>query len=124
MQYRSRARAAPRLSLIPILFMTMLALLAAGAIFVGFRMLFAPRPQVSLEAPFDLVGRNAPLIVNVKDRAGLKRLRATVAQGGGEQVVVAESYHPPRKEDQVKWAPPHDPRIRLEEEHRPLTVPP
>ena len=115
MQYRSRARAAPRLSLIPILFMTMLALLAAGAIFVGFRMLFAPRPQVSLGAPFDLVGRNAPLIVNVKDRAGLKSLRATVAQGGGEQVVVDESYDPPRKEVQVKWAPAHDPRIRLKE---------
>src|SRR5439155_26797318 len=96
MQYRSRARAAPRLSLIPILFMTMLALLAAGAMFVGFRMLFAPRPQVSLGAPFDLVGRNAPLIVNVKDSAGLKSCRATVAQGGGELVIRDENFEPQR----------------------------
>src|SRR5439155_17862850 len=122
MQYRSRARAAPRLSLIPILFMTMLALLAAGAIFVGFRMLFAPRPQVSLGAPFDLVGRNAPLILNVKDRAGLKSLRASVAQGGSEQVVVDESYDPPRQEVQVRWAPAQDPKIRLKEGPGRLTV--
>src|SRR5881409_3668324 len=108
MQYRSRARVAPRFSLIPVLFMIVLALVVAGAIFVGFRMLFAPRPQISLGGPFDLVGRNAPLILDVKDRAGLKSLRATVAQGGSEQVIVEETYDPPRPEVRIKWAPAQD----------------
>jgi murein DD-endopeptidase MepM/ murein hydrolase activator NlpD len=122
MQYRRPARAAPLLGLAPILFMSVLALLAAGAIFVGFRMLFAPRPQISLGGPFDLVGRNAPLILNVKDRAGLKSLRASVAQGGGEQVVVDETYDPPRTDVQVTWAPARDPKVRLKEGPGRLTV--
>src|SRR6185295_8483635 len=96
MQYRRRAKGAPRLGLIPLVVMIVLALLLAGAIFVGFRMLFAPRPQISLGAPFDLVGRNAPLVLDVKDVAGLKSLRATVTQGEKEQVIVDESYDPPR----------------------------
>jgi murein DD-endopeptidase MepM/ murein hydrolase activator NlpD len=115
MQYRSRARVAPRLSLISTLVMIVLALAAAGAIFVGFRVLFAPRPQISLGAPFDLVGRNRPLVVDVKDRAGLKWLRATVTQGDKEQVIVEEAYDPPRNEVQIKWSPAQDPKVRLKD---------
>lgn len=115
MQYRSRARVAPRFSLITTVVMIVLALAAAGAIFVGFRVLFAPRPQISLGAPFDLVGRNRPLVVDVKDRAGLKSLRASVTQGDKEQVIVDETYDPPRKEAQIKWSPAQDPRVRLKD---------
>ncbi len=115
MQYRRRARVAPRLSLISTIFMILLALAAAGAIFVGFRVLFAPRPQISLGAPFDLVGRNRPLVVDVKDRAGLKSLRASVTQGDQEQVIVDETYDPPRHEVQVKWSPAQDPKVRLKD---------
>ena len=122
MQYQRRARAAPRLSLIPMLVMIVLALVAAGAIFVGFRMLFAPRPQISLGAPFDLVGRNRPLVLDVKDRAGLKSLRATVSQGDQEQVIADESYDPPRNEVQIKWSPAQDPKIRLKDGPGTLTV--
>jgi murein DD-endopeptidase MepM/ murein hydrolase activator NlpD len=115
MQYRSRARVAPRFSLITTLVMIVLALAAAGAIFVGFRVLFAPRPQISLGAPFDLVGRNRPLVVDVKDRAGLKSLRASVTQGDQEQVIVEETYDPPRNEVQIKWSPAQDPKVRLKD---------
>jgi len=122
MQYRKRAQGAPRLGLIPLLVMIVLALLLAGAIFVGFRMLFAPRPQISLGAPFDLVGRNAPLILDVKDRAGLKSLRATVTQGETEQVIVDEAYDPPRPEVRITWAPARDPKVRLKDGPGKLTV--
>jgi murein DD-endopeptidase MepM/ murein hydrolase activator NlpD len=115
MQYRNRARVAPRLSLISTAVMIVLALAAAGAIFVGFRVLFAPRPQISLGAPFDLVGRNRPLIVDVKDRSGLKSLRASVTQGDNEQVIVDESYDPPRNEVQIKWSPAQDPKVKLKD---------
>jgi murein DD-endopeptidase MepM/ murein hydrolase activator NlpD len=122
MQYRNRAKVAPRFGLIPLLLMIVLALVAAGAIFVGFRMLFAPRPQISLGAPFDLVGRNAPLVIDVKDRAGLKSLRATVTQGDKEQVIVDEKYDPPRNEVHIKWAPAQDPKVRLKDGPGKLTV--
>jgi murein DD-endopeptidase MepM/ murein hydrolase activator NlpD len=122
MQYRNRAKVAPRLTLIPTLVMIVLALVAAGAIFVGFRMLFAPRPQISLGSPFDLVGRNRPLVLDVKDRAGLKSLRATVTQGDKEQVIVDEAYDPPRPEVQVKWSPAQDPKVRLKDGPGKLTV--
>src|SRR3989442_1637145 len=123
MQYRARATAGPRLSLIPTLIMIVLALVVAGTIFVGFRVLFAPRPRISLGAPFDLVGRNRPLVVDVKDRAGLKSLRATVTQGDKEQVIVDETYDPPRNEAQIKWSPAQDPKIRLKDGPGKLTVP-
>ena len=122
MQYRARARAGPRLSLIPTLIMIVLALVVAGAIFVGFRVLFAPRPRISLGSPFDLVGRNRPLVLDVKDRAGLKSLRATVTQGDKEQVIVDETYDPPRNEVQIKWSPAQDPRIHLKDGPGKLTV--
>ena len=115
MQYRHRARVAPRLSLISTAVMIVLALAAAGAIFVGFRVLFAPRPQISLGAPFDLVGRNRPLVVDVKDRAGLKSLRASVTQGDKEQVILEETYDPPRNEVQIKWSPAQDAKVRLKD---------
>jgi murein DD-endopeptidase MepM/ murein hydrolase activator NlpD len=122
MQYRTRAKAGPRLSLLPTLIMIVLALVVAGAIFVGFRVLFAPRPRISLGAPFELVGRNRPLVLDVKDRAGLKSLRATVTQGDKEQVIVNETYDPPRNEVQIKWSPAQDPKIRLKDGPGKLTV--
>ena len=122
MQYRTRAKVGPRLSLLPTLIMIVLALVVAGAIFVGFRVLFAPRPRISLGAPFDLVGRNRPLVVEVKDRTGLKSLRATVTQGDKEQVIVDETYDPPRNEAQIKWSPAQDPKIRLRDGPGKLTV--
>ena len=100
MQYRPRARVAPRLSLISTAVMIVLALAAAGAIFVGFRVLFAPRPQISLGSPFDLVGRNRPLVVDVKDRAGLKSLRPTSMRSCG-----AFAFWP---RDRPRLEPPRD----------------
>jgi murein DD-endopeptidase MepM/ murein hydrolase activator NlpD len=122
MQYRTRAKVGPRLSLVPTLIMIVLALVVAGAIFVGFRVLFAPRPRISLGAPFDLVGRNRPLVLDVKDRAGLKSLRATVTQGDKEQVIVNETYDAPRNEVRIEWSPARDPKVRLKDGPGKLTV--
>jgi hypothetical protein len=62
--------------------MVVLALAVAGALYVLVRMVFAPRPQIALAAPFDVVGRNAPLALDIKDDHGLKHVRVTVTQGG------------------------------------------
>src|SRR5262249_29424069 len=122
MQSRSRARVAPRFRLIPAILMIVLALLVVGALFVAFRMAFAPRPRIALESPFDLVGRKAPLMLDVKDAAGLKSLQATGTQEAAPQVTVAESYDPPRREVQVRWAPAQAPKVRLKEGPATLTV--
>ena len=65
---------------------------------------------------------NRPLVVDVKDRAGLKSLRATITQGDKEQVIVNETYDPPRNEAQIKWSPAQDPKIRLQDGPGKLTV--
>src|SRR6267143_308550 len=83
MQYRARAKAGPRLGLLPTLIMIVLALVVAGAIFVGFRVLFAPRPRISLGAPFNLVGRNRPLVLDVKDGPGELTVTARNVSWGG-----------------------------------------
>jgi murein DD-endopeptidase MepM/ murein hydrolase activator NlpD len=85
-------------------------------------MLFAPRPQISLAAPFDLVGRNAPLVLDIKDDHGLKQVRVAVTQGGQELVVHEETYNPPRPAVQVRWSPAQDKPLRLKEGPARLTA--
>jgi len=92
-----------------------LGLLVAGGLYVLVRMLFAPRPQITLAAPFDVVGRNAPLVLEVKDGHGLKHVRVTVKQGDQEFVVHEETFDPPRAATQVRWSPAQDKKLRLEE---------
>jgi hypothetical protein len=115
LRYGRQARHAPRVSALPIVIMAVLALLVAGALFVLVRMVFAPRPRISLAAPFDVVGRNAPLVLEVKDEHGLKQVRVTVKQGDQELVVHDETFSPPRSAVQVRWSPAQDKRLRLKE---------
>jgi murein DD-endopeptidase MepM/ murein hydrolase activator NlpD len=92
------------------------AVVAAGLGYVAFRMLFASAPVVSLGAPFKVVGRNAPLVVDVKDaRHGLRALRISVEQGEKEHVLVDEHYDPPRPEVQFRWVPVQEKAFRLAE---------
>jgi murein DD-endopeptidase MepM/ murein hydrolase activator NlpD len=100
---------------VPIIIMVLLALVVAGALYVLVRMLFAPRPQIALAAPFDVVGRNAPLVLDVKDDHGLKQVRVVVKQGDQEVVVHDETYNPPRPQVQVRWSPAQDKPLRLKE---------
>ena len=122
MRYGRQTRSAPRVSPLPVVIMVLLALLVAGALFVLVRMLFAPRPHVALAAPFEVVGRNAPLLVDVKDEHGLKHVRVTVTQGEQELVVHEETFDPPRPEAQVRWVPAQDKKLRLKEGAGRLTV--
>ena len=116
MQYhRNPARVGPRLSALPILLLLVLMALVAGGVYVAGRMLLAPRPSLTLGAPFDLVGRNAALVVDARDPAGLRSLKVTVGQGGQEQVVVDDTYDPPRREVRREWRPARETRFRLKE---------
>src|SRR5438552_714888 len=116
MEYRRRSRSAPRFTLVPIFLMLLLTALVVAVLFVGFRMLLAGRPQITLQAPFDLVGRNAPLLLEIKDpRYGLRSARVAVKQGNNEQVILDETYDPPRREVPVRWSPAQDRRFRLQE---------
>ncbi len=123
MQYRSRTQAGPRVSPLPVVLIALAIALVAGLLFVLFRMLSAGRPEVALGAPFQVVGRNAPLVVDVKDaRHGLTSVKVTVTQGDAEQVVFEESYDPPRPEVQVKWLPAQEKRFKLKEGEGKLEV--
>ena len=116
MQYRSRSQTGPRMSALPILIFVVVAALVGGLLFVGYRMVSAGKPTVALGAPFAVVGRNAPLLVDVKDpRHGLTEVKVTVTQDGAEQVIFQESYNPPRPEVQVKWLPAQEKRFKLKE---------
>lgn len=115
MRYGRQTRHAARVSPLPIIIMVLLALVVAGALYVLVRMLFAPRPQIALASPFDVVGRNAPLVLDVKDDHGLKQVRVVVKQGDQELVVHDETYKPPRPQVQVRWSPAQDKPLRLEE---------
>ncbi len=95
--------------------MLLAALVVAGGLYVGVRMVFAGRPRMTLASPFDLVGRNRPLVLDVNDPDGLTWVRVSVQQSGKELVVFEESYHPPRTQVQVRWTPGQERRFRLQE---------
>ncbi len=102
-----------RLGALPV---ALLAVAALGLLFVGFRMLTAAKPVVALGAPFKMVGRNAPLSVEVKDaRHGVKALRVSIEQGGKEHVLLDERYDPPKPEVHFRWMPSQDKSFRLAE---------
>ena len=94
----------------------MLAVLVLGLLFAGFQVVFASRPVVALGAPFKMVGRNAPLAVEVKDpRHGIKALRVSIEQGDKEHVLLDEKYDPPKPEVHFRWVPSQDRKFRLAE---------
>lgn len=115
-QYRYPAKVGPRFSALPVFVLGVLAAAALGALYVGYRMLFASAPQVSLGAPFQVVGRNASLVVEARDsRHGLRALKVAVEQNGKEHVLLDEAYDPPRPEKQFQWLPAQDKAFRLAE---------
>jgi len=122
LRYGRPSSRAARVSPLPVIIMVLLALAAAGALYVLVRMVFAPRPQIALAAPFDVVGRNAPLEVDVKDEHGLRHVRVAVKQGEDELVVHEETFDPPRPAAQVRWSPAQDKKLRLKEGPGRLTV--
>jgi murein DD-endopeptidase MepM/ murein hydrolase activator NlpD len=99
-----------------IVIVVLAAALVAGLGYVLFRVLFAPRPKIVLAKPFETVGRNAPLVLDIAEpRYGVRAVRVTISQGQDEKVVLDDSYDPPRREVQVNWAPAQERRFRLGE---------
>ena len=113
--YRSRARVGARFSALSKLVLVLLVTAVAAVLYVGGRMLLAPRPTITLAAPFDLVGRNAKLSLDAHDPTGLRALKVTVRQGDREQVVADETYQPPRPEVHREWRPGKDKPFVLKE---------
>ena len=100
----------------------MLALLALGALIVVagvvllLGMVLASAPVVALGAPFKLVGRAAPLVVEASDpKHGVKALRVSVEQGGKEHVLLDEKYDPPAPEARFRWMAAQDKSFKLAE---------
>lgn len=116
MLYRSRVKPTRRISRIVVPILLLLVALAAGAGYAAYRLLFSPRPKISLEGPFRTVGRNATLVLDVKEpKYGVQSVRVALKQGAEERVILDERYDPPRPEVQVKWTPAQEQRFRLVE---------
>jgi murein DD-endopeptidase MepM/ murein hydrolase activator NlpD len=116
LQYsRNRARVGPRLSALPIILLLLLAAALAAVLYVAVRMMTAPRPVITLARPFDMVGRNSVLSLDVRDRTGLRSVKVTVRQGDKEQTVVDETFQPPRPQAHEEWRPARETRFRLTE---------
>jgi murein DD-endopeptidase MepM/ murein hydrolase activator NlpD len=114
--YRNPAKVGPRFGALPIAMLLALAAAGLGLLFVLFHLVFASKPVVALGAPFKLVGRNAPLVVEVKDaRHGVKALRISVEQGDKEQVLLDERYDPPKPEVHFRWMASQEKAFRLAE---------
>jgi len=116
MLYRGRVQQRRRTPVLGIVVVVLGAALVAGLGYVLFRVLFAPHPKIVLAKPFDTVGRNAPLALDIAEpRYGVRDVKVTIAQGSEERVVLDETYDPPRREVQVRWAPAQERRFRLSE---------
>jgi murein DD-endopeptidase MepM/ murein hydrolase activator NlpD len=113
--YHGRSRRGGRFSIVPVVLVVLVGATLVALLYVAARMLMASRPNVSLAESFDVVGRNVPLVVNLKDEHGLKEARITVRQGDQEKVVVERTYDPPRTTDVLRWEPARDKSFRLKE---------
>jgi hypothetical protein len=94
-----------RFSALSIVLLLVLVTAVVAVLYVGGRMVMAPRPVLTLAAPFDLVGRNATLSLDARDPTGLRTLKVTIRQGDREQTVADETYRPPRPQAHVEWRP-------------------
>jgi murein DD-endopeptidase MepM/ murein hydrolase activator NlpD len=95
--------------------LVVLVIAVVALLYVAGRMLMAPRPAITLAGPFDVVGQSAILALDVRDTAGLRSLKVTVRQGDREQIVIDDTYQPPRTEVHREWRPGQETRLRLKE---------
>jgi hypothetical protein len=93
-----------RFSALSIVLLFVLVTAVVAALYVAGRMVMAPRPVLTLAAPFDLGGVTQP---SPSTRAihGPAHLKVTIRQGDREQTVADETYRPPRPQAHVEWRP-------------------
>ncbi|HUG53951.1 MAG TPA: M23 family metallopeptidase [Vicinamibacteria bacterium] len=120
--YRSRARLGRRYSPQAVFIVLVLAAVVVGLLYVATRMVRAPRPTIALAAPFEVVGRNALLGLDVRDAAGLRSLRVVLRQDDQEHTLVEETYDPPRTDVHREWRLAGERRFRLREGPGTVTV--
>jgi murein DD-endopeptidase MepM/ murein hydrolase activator NlpD len=104
-----------RFSALSIVLILVLVVAVVALLYVAGRMVMAPRPVLTLAAPFDLVGRNATLSLDARDPSGLRTLKVTIRQGDKELTVADETYRPPRTEVHLEWKPGKQARLSLRE---------
>jgi hypothetical protein len=112
---RRRFRVGPRFTTLPVVILLVLAAVAAGALYVAARMLMAPRPEIALAGPFEVVGRGATLALDARDASGLRSLEVTIRQGESEHKVVSETFPQPQREVHREWRPAKETRFKLKE---------
>jgi murein DD-endopeptidase MepM/ murein hydrolase activator NlpD len=86
-----------------------------GILYVGSRMLFAPKPELRLVEPFEVVGQKRTLRLAAADPSGLRAFKVSIEQDGQAQVVLDEAYEPARAEAKLEWSPAAEKRFRLKE---------
>jgi murein DD-endopeptidase MepM/ murein hydrolase activator NlpD len=112
--YRRGARA-PRFRF-GLTFVVVLALAAvAGLVYVSARMITAPQPVISFLSPFDRVGRQTPLAIDVDDPSGLRSLSVVLVQGDKRTPLFEQAFDVPKTSVKVRWAPGQEPKVALAE---------
>jgi len=119
---RRSSRQGARFSPGPLILLVVLGLSLVALAYVAVRMLLAGRPAITVSAPFEVVGRNSTLLVDVQDKHGLKAARVTVRQGDQDHVVLDRTYAPPRPSDQLRWQPAQEKAFKLQEGPGKVTV--
>jgi murein DD-endopeptidase MepM/ murein hydrolase activator NlpD len=79
------------------------------------KVLFAPEPEVRFAEPFQVIGRNRTVRLAASDEVGLRSFKVVLEQGGKEQVLLDETYDPPRPQASFEWTPARDERVKLQE---------
>lgn len=114
MSYRRGARA-PRFRF-GLTLVVLLALAAvAGLVYVAARMMTAPRTVISFLSPFDRVGRQTPLAIDVDDASGLRSVSVVIVQGDKRHAILEKTFGTPETSVKVRWAPGQEPKIALAE---------
>jgi murein DD-endopeptidase MepM/ murein hydrolase activator NlpD len=115
MLYRSRVRHTSGTSR-GVIFVGVLALaLVAGLGYVLVKMISAPEPHVRLVEPFTTIGRNRVVRLSADDKVGLRAFKVTLEQGGTQQVLLDETYDPPRPQASFEWSAAQEKRFKLQE---------
>src|SRR5687768_17175352 len=78
-------------------------------------MMTAPKTVISFLSPFDRVGRQTPLAIDVDDASGLRALSVVLIQGDKRQAIFEKTFDVPEKSVKVRWAPGQEPKIALAE---------
>ena len=114
MSYRRGARA-PRFRFGLTLLVLVALAAVAGLVYVSARMITAPKPVISFLSPFDRVGRQTPLAIDVDDASGLRSLSVVLIQGDKRHAILERTFDVPEKSVKVRWAPGQEPKIALAE---------